>query len=98
LGFLVASRPWKQEAQTNTRLPGTASKARKPVEARPAWESPKHGKPSFGELPQKFTFVVVDVSYAAPQAHRIVNIVLHQEYPPSIIFIFSQGMKDLYDL
>jgi hypothetical protein len=85
LGFLVASRPWKQEAQTNTRLPSTTLKARKPAEARPAWESPKHGKPSFGELPQKFTFIVVDVSYAAPQVHRIVNIVLHCEYSPSII-------------
>jgi hypothetical protein len=38
----------------------------------------------------------VDVSYAAPQAHGIVNIPLHQEYSPGIIFIFSQGRKDLY--
>jgi hypothetical protein len=37
-----------------------------------------------------------DVSYAAPQAHGIVNVTLHQEYSPSIIFIFSQGRKDLY--
>jgi hypothetical protein len=31
----------------------------------------------------------VHVSYAAPQAHRIVNIALHWEYSPGIIFIFS---------
>jgi predicted nicotinamide N-methyase len=38
----------------------------------------------------------VDVSYAAPQAHGIVNVVLHREYTPGIVFIFSQGRKDLY--
>jgi hypothetical protein len=38
----------------------------------------------------------VDISYAAPQAHRIVNVALHQEYSPGIVFIFSQGKKDLY--
>jgi hypothetical protein len=38
----------------------------------------------------------VDVSYAAPQAHEIVNVALHREYSPGIIFIFSQGRKDLY--
>jgi hypothetical protein len=31
----------------------------------------------------------VDISYAAPQAHGIVNIALHREYSPGIIFIFS---------
>jgi hypothetical protein len=43
----------------------------------------------------KFTLVkaVVDVSYAAPQAHGIVNVSLHREYPLGIIFIFSQGRK-----
>jgi hypothetical protein len=40
----------------------------------------------------------VDISYAAPQAHRIVNVALHQEYSPSIVFIFSQGRKDLYQV
>jgi hypothetical protein len=40
--------------------------------------------------------VIVDVSYAAPQAHRIVNVALHQEYSPCIVFIFPQGRKDLY--
>jgi hypothetical protein len=39
---------------------------------------------------------VVDVSYAAPQAHIIVNVALHQEYSLDIIFIFSQWRKDLY--
>jgi hypothetical protein len=38
----------------------------------------------------------VDISYAAPQAYEIVNVALHQEYSPGIIFIFSQGRKDLY--
>jgi hypothetical protein len=41
-------------------------------------------------------FAAVDVSYAAPQAHEIVNVALHQEYSPGIIFIFSYGRKDLY--
>jgi hypothetical protein len=37
---------------------------------------------STGSLPD------VDVSYAAPQAHIIVNVALHREYSPSIVFIF----------
>jgi hypothetical protein len=40
--------------------------------------------------------MLVDVYYAASQAHGIVNVALHQEYPPGIIFIFSQGSKYLY--
>jgi hypothetical protein len=40
--------------------------------------------------------ISIDVSYATPQAYRIVNVALHQEYSPGIIFIFSQGRKDLY--
>jgi hypothetical protein len=40
--------------------------------------------------------VSVDVSYAAPQAHRIVNVALHREYSRGIVFIyFFQGRKDL---
>jgi hypothetical protein len=31
---------------------------------------------------------VVDISYAAPQVHGIVNVALHQENSPSIVFIF----------
>jgi hypothetical protein len=38
----------------------------------------------------------VDISYAAPQAHRIVNVALHREYFSGIVFIFSQGINDLY--
>jgi hypothetical protein len=38
----------------------------------------------------------VDVSYVAPQAYEIVNIAIHQEYSLGIVFIFSQGRKDLY--
>jgi hypothetical protein len=40
--------------------------------------------------------MLVNVSYAAPQAHGIVNIALHREYSPGIILIFSQGRKVLY--
>jgi hypothetical protein len=39
---------------------------------------------------------VVDVSYAAPQVHGIVNVALPQDYSLGIVFIFSQGRKDLY--
>jgi hypothetical protein len=38
----------------------------------------------------------IDVLYAAPQAHRIVNVALHQKNCLGIVFIFSQGRKDLY--
>jgi hypothetical protein len=41
------------------------------------------------------SMIPIDVSYAALQAHEIVNVALHREYSPGIIFIFSQGMKDL---
>jgi hypothetical protein len=40
--------------------------------------------------------MTIDISYAAPQAHGIINVALHREYSPGIIFIFSQGRKDLY--
>jgi hypothetical protein len=32
--------------------------------------------------------VGIDVSYAAPQAHEIINVALHREYSPGIVFIF----------
>jgi hypothetical protein len=32
--------------------------------------------------------MLVVVLYAAPQAHRIVNVALHQEYYSGIVFIF----------
>jgi hypothetical protein len=35
--------------------------------------------------------MIVDVSYAAPQPHGIVNVALHQEYSPGFVSIFSQG-------
>jgi hypothetical protein len=38
----------------------------------------------------------VDGAYAAPQANGIVNVALHREYSPGIIFIFSYGRKYLY--
>jgi hypothetical protein len=38
----------------------------------------------------------IDVSYVAPLAHRIVNVALHREYSPGIVFIFSQRRNDLY--
>jgi hypothetical protein len=38
----------------------------------------------------------VDVSYAAPQVHEIVNVALRREYSPGTVFIFFQGSTDLY--
>jgi hypothetical protein len=40
--------------------------------------------------------MLVVISYAALQAHGIVNVALHRDYSPGIVFIFSQGRKDLY--
>jgi hypothetical protein len=40
--------------------------------------------------------MLVDVLSAAPQAHGIVNVAVHREYSLGIIFIFSQGRKDVY--
>jgi predicted nicotinamide N-methyase len=40
--------------------------------------------------------MLVDVLYAAPQAHRIINVALHWEYSPGVIFIFSHRRKYLY--
>jgi hypothetical protein len=40
--------------------------------------------------------MLVDISYAAPQAHGIVNVGLHREYSAGIIFIFFQERKNLY--
>jgi hypothetical protein len=40
--------------------------------------------------------ILVDVLYIAPQAHGIVNVALHREYSPGIVFIFSQGGKYIY--
>jgi hypothetical protein len=37
--------------------------------------------------------MLVDVYYVALQAHRIINVALHQEYSLGIIFIFSQGRR-----
>jgi hypothetical protein len=47
-------------------------------------------------LPATAQKMLVDVSYAAPQAHGIVNVALHQEYSPGIVFILSQGRNDFY--
>jgi hypothetical protein len=33
--------------------------------------------------------MLVDVSYATPQVHEIVNVALHWEYSLDIVFIFS---------
>jgi hypothetical protein len=41
---------------------------------------------------------VNDILNAALQGHGIVNVALHREYSPDIIFIFSQGRKDLYHI
>jgi hypothetical protein len=42
------------------------------------------------------SLLFVDVSNATPQVHEIVNVALHREYSPGIVFIFSQWRKDLY--
>jgi hypothetical protein len=36
------------------------------------------------------------VSYVALQAHGIANVALYREYSPGIVFIFSQGRRDIY--
>jgi hypothetical protein len=57
-------------------------------------------KHKFGAMCPNALFIksvpVVDVSYAALQAHGIVNVALHVEYSIGIVFIFSQGRKNLY--
>jgi hypothetical protein len=40
-------------------------------------------------------FESIDISYATPQAHGIVKVALHREYPPGTVFIFSHGRKYL---
>jgi hypothetical protein len=40
--------------------------------------------------------MLIDISHAALHVHEIVNVALHREYSPGIVFIFSQGRKDLY--
>jgi hypothetical protein len=42
--------------------------------------------------------MLVDVSYAAPQAYEIINVALHQEYFSGIVFIFFQGRNNLYHI
>jgi hypothetical protein len=37
------------------------------------------------------TAAAIDVSYATPQVHKIVNVTLHWEYSSGIVFIFTQG-------
>jgi hypothetical protein len=36
----------------------------------------------------------VDVSYAAPQAHGIINVALHQEYLSGIVFFNPKGSSN----
>jgi hypothetical protein len=44
-----------------------------------------------------FVMVIsVDILYAAPLAHGIVNVAVHRKYSLGIVFIFSKGRKDLY--
>jgi hypothetical protein len=39
--------------------------------------------------------MLIDVSYVAPQGHEIFTVALHLEYSLGIVFIFSQGRKNL---
>jgi hypothetical protein len=48
------------------------------------------------EDPTEGPEILVDILYAAPQAQGIVSVALNWEYSPGIVFIFSQGRKDLY--
>jgi hypothetical protein len=50
------------------------------------------------DLYRAYNYAYVDISYAAPQAHGIVSVAHHREYSLGIIFIFSQGRKDLYHI
>jgi hypothetical protein len=49
-------------------------------------------------VPTISCLIGVDVSYASPQAHEIVNVTLHRKYSLGIVFIFSQWRKDLYHI
>jgi hypothetical protein len=40
--------------------------------------------------------MLIDISYAALQVHRIVNLALHWEYSLGIIFVSCQRRKQLY--
>jgi hypothetical protein len=40
--------------------------------------------------------MLIDICYAALQAHEIINVALHREYSLGIVFIFSQWRMDLY--
>jgi hypothetical protein len=39
------------------------------------------------ENPPNMSRLVIDISYAAPQVHEIVNVALHREYHLGIVFI-----------
>jgi hypothetical protein len=41
-----------------------------------------------GTVASFFMNMTVDVSFVAPQVHRIVNVALHRECSPGILFIF----------
>jgi predicted nicotinamide N-methyase len=56
---------------------------------------PRHGS-TYRITSLHSPIMTIDVCYATPQAHRIVNVALHQEYSTAIVFIFSHERKDLY--
>jgi hypothetical protein len=45
------------------------------------------GPPRLQSSGRKRVLRIIDVSYAAPQAYEIVNVALHGEYSPGIIFV-----------
>jgi hypothetical protein len=61
----------------------------------PYWRRIQHPSVT-GYMLFNITLIPVGVSYAAPQAHIIVNVALHREYSRGTVFIFSQRRKDLY--
>jgi hypothetical protein len=54
--------------------------------------------PSLGGASRGIGRHAVDIKYGALQAHGIVNVALHREYSLGIVFVFSQGKKDLYNV
>jgi hypothetical protein len=58
--------------------------------------SPRRSNSGVAFMDSTRSRTLADVSYAALQVYRIVNVALNREYSPRIVFIFFQGRKDLY--
>jgi hypothetical protein len=49
----------------------------------------------FRDIIYVINILYVDISYAALQAHRIINVAPHREYSLGIVFIFAQGSTSI---